>query len=82
MKPSISLMVMCAHRLIRNFPDGYLISQCVFRSRQDNINFPVCFPETVEIILFTLTVYAVIVKINFETIREFHVSSSVVRLII
>jgi hypothetical protein len=33
-----------------------------FRNRQDNIKFPVCFLETVEVIVFTLTVYAVTVK--------------------
>jgi hypothetical protein len=35
---------------------------CFFKNRQDNIKFPVCFSETVKVILFTLTVYAITVK--------------------
>jgi hypothetical protein len=46
-----------------------------FQELQNNINFPVCFLETVKIILITLTVYAITVK-KFETVREFYVSIS------
>jgi hypothetical protein len=45
------------------------------RNRRDNINFPMCFPETVKVILFTLTVYVITIK-KFETVREFQVSIS------
>jgi hypothetical protein len=31
-------------------------------NRQDNINFLVCFSQTIEIMLFTLTVYAITIK--------------------